>query len=67
MSETPYLTTTEVAAIIRTTPDYVAKLCKSGALRAQKVGGWRIHRDALEAFMAGSKPAPTRVRRRRAA
>lgn len=67
--ETPYLTTAEVAAYLRKTPDYVARQCASGALRGKKLGNeWRIHRDSVEAFMGGPQEAPpTRARRRRAA
>lgn len=63
----PYLTTTEAAAIIRRTPDYVMRQCAAGNLRATKVGAWRIHRDDLDAFMRGPEPTPAaRPPRRRA-
>ena len=72
---TPYLTTVEVADLLRKTPDYVARQCakhKAGdraALKGQKLGNeWRVHRDDLESFMRGGSTAPpTRSRRRRVA
>ena len=55
-----WLTTDEVAATIRVHRDYVARQCSSGALRAKKLGTeWRIHRDAVEAFMRGPPSPPT--------
>lgn len=67
MSEHTYLTTTEAGAIIRTSPDYVARQCDAGNLRAKKVGReWRIHRDDLTVFMTGGKAPSTRPMRRRA-
>jgi excisionase family DNA binding protein len=63
-----YLNTSEAAAIIRKSPDYVARQCKAGHLRATKLGNdWRIHRTAVDAFMGlGAIPAtrPERVRRK---
>lgn len=69
MTDSPYLTTEEVAAVLRKTPDYVARQCALGAIKAKKLGNqWRIHRDSVEAFMGGAAKAPaTRSRRRRAA
>lgn len=64
-----WLTTSEAAAEIRTSADYVARQCDSKAIKAKKVGNsWRIHRDDLESFMRGAeaKAPATRVRRRRA-
>lgn len=62
---TPYLTTEEVAALIRTSEDYVARKCKSGELPAKKLGrSWRITPDAVEAFMRPGTARPTRIRRR---
>jgi excisionase family DNA binding protein len=60
---TEYLTTTEAAAIIRKSADYVARQCKAGQIKAKKLGNdWRIERIALDAFMSGGKAAPTRTR-----
>jgi excisionase family DNA binding protein len=63
-----YLNTTEVATIMRKSPDYVARQCKAGHLKATKLGNdWRIHRTAVDAFMGlGAIPAtrPERVRRK---
>lgn len=53
-----YLTTEEVGALLRMEPDWVAKQCKSGALRATKLGTtWRIDENALMEFMSGPVPA----------
>lgn len=66
MSERPeYLNTVEVAEIIRKTSDYVSRQCQLGNLRAKKLGNeWRIHRTAIDAFMAQGVTPPTRIRRR---
>lgn len=64
MSE--YLTAAEVAAELRRSVDYVQRQCKTGNLRAKKLGTeWRITQAALAEFMdpSGGEPAPpTRVR-----
>lgn len=55
----PWLTTAEVAALIRTDDEYVRRQCKNGALKATKLGtGWRIHRDAVDQFMAAPAGVP---------
>lgn len=60
-----YLTTEEVAEIIRMSADYVSRQCALGNLRAKKLGNeWRIHRTSVDAFMAQGVTPPTRVRRR---
>lgn len=65
MTDYDYLTTAEVAEIIRKTPDYVARQCALGNLRGKKLGNdWRIHRTSVDAFMAQGVTPPTRVRRR---
>lgn len=65
MSNYEYLTTSEVAEIIRTSEDYVARQCALGNLRAKKLGNeWRIHRTSVDAFMAQGTTPPTRIRRR---
>ena len=65
--DTPYLTTDEVAAIIRRDRDYVARQCALGNLRGKKLGTeWRIHRDDLTIFMTGEAKAPVTRQRRRA-
>lgn len=65
MTEHEYLTTHEVAEIIRKSADYVARQCALGNLRAKKLGtDWRIHRDAVDVFMAGGVAPATRTRRR---
>lgn len=67
MTESPYLTTDEVAQIIRMDRDYVARQCNAGNLKAKRLGKtWRIHRDDLALFMAGEKKAPATRQRRRA-
>lgn len=69
MSDSPYLTTDEAAAIIRKTPDYVARQCSARRIVAKKLGTeWRIHREDLDRFMRDGHKAPAaRTRRRRAA
>lgn len=66
--DSPYLTTAEVGAIIRMDAEYVARMCKMGRLEATQLGRtWRIHRDAVERFMAGGRQvARVRTPRRRA-
>lgn len=62
-----YLTTGEVAEIIRTSTDYVSRQCANGAIRAKRVGReWRIHRDEVTRFMGGGRAPATRPQRRRA-
>jgi len=65
MSDTlpEFLTTDEAAAVMRRSRSYVQKLCKSGELKAKKVGEWRVHRDDLVEFL---RPAPIVRSRRRA-
>lgn len=59
-----FLTTAEVAATIRKSEDYVARLCAGGQIRAKKLGNeWRIREEALEEFMNGGKAEPTRPER----
>lgn len=67
MSDYEWMTTDEVAAKIRKTPDYVARQCAAGNLQGKKLGNeWRIHRDALDRFMVGAPAPATRPMRRRA-
>lgn len=57
-----WLTTAEVAAALRKTPDWVARQCKAGQLQATKLGNdWRISDVALDRFMSGPV-APARKR-----
>lgn len=64
---TEYLNTVEAGAVIRMSPDYIARQCKAKALAATKVGKeWRISRESLDAFMSRGQAPATRVRRRRA-
>lgn len=58
-ADSDYLTTEEVASEIRMTPAWVAMQCKVGNLRATKLGStWRVEREALREFMAGTVPTP---------
>lgn len=67
-SECEYLTTAEVGAKIRRSPDYVARQCQAGELRGKKLGTeWRIHRDEVTRFMGGGPAPATRPMRRRIA
>lgn len=62
-----YLTTDEVAALIRTSPDYVARQCAAGNLRGKTLGKeWRIRRSEVDRFMQGDPAPATRPLRRRA-
>ena len=61
---TDWLNTVEAAAHIKMTPDYIARQCKSGALKAKKLGTeWRISTAALDAFMGAADPAPATRKR----
>lgn len=54
-----YLTTAEVADVLRLTPWQVVKLCRTGKLPATKPSGtWLISQTDLESFLAaGSNQA----------
>lgn len=58
-TRSPWRTVEEVAAELGVNPEYVRRQCKNGALVGTKLGNkWRIHDDAVKAFMAaGKKPA----------
>lgn len=63
MTEPEYLTATEAAAKIRMKPDYVRRMCNAKRIKAIKLGNqWRILPAALDEFMAGEPPPPTRER-----
>lgn len=58
-----YLTTLEVAEIIRESPENVRRRCASGQIAAKKLGqDWRIAEDAVVEFMT---PSVSRSPRRR--
>lgn len=69
MTETPvWMTTSEVAAELRMSQDYVTRMCAQKALKAKKLGKqYRIHRDDLDRFMRAEAPAPPRDRGRKRA
>lgn len=47
----PVLSTHEAAQVLRVCDSMAGKLCRSGKLRAVKVGkNWRVNRDALLEF-----------------
>ncbi len=68
----------EAAEILRTTPWMVTALCRSGELRASRLGtSWRITEDAIDEYLKArelpavqaaaapaSTPSPRRRRRR---
>lgn len=59
-----WLTVPEVAERIKMSEEYVSRVCKSGKLRAVKLGrAWRIAEHDLEAFMTPSDTPPPRDRR----
>jgi excisionase family DNA binding protein len=58
---TDYLTIAEVADEIREKPDTVRRRCKTGQIKAIKLGkSWRIPREELDRFMrpGSTKPSP---------
>lgn len=61
---TVYLTIAEAAEEIREKPDTLRRRCKTGQLKAIKLGkSWRIPREELDRFMRpGSKKASPRNR-----
>lgn len=53
-----WLTTAEVAVVIRETRANVSRRCKRGEIEATRVGrNWRISQAALDAFLA-PEPGP---------
>lgn len=73
MSADHYLTTAELAERTGKTPDFWARLCKSRALPAVKLGNdWRVDPAVFESFMRGehaqaatARPGRISSRRRR--
>jgi excisionase family DNA binding protein len=60
---TPYLTTDEVAAIIRETPENVRRRCANGQLAAKRLGGrWLVSELDLAAFMEAPRTGSPRRR-----
>lgn len=67
-----FLTTEEAAAVLRTDEDYVRRQCKAGNLKGTNLkgkAGYRIHRDAIRAFLGletipAARPRPPRARQR---
>lgn len=52
MRDQPLWTTRDVAAYLRCTPRYAAKLCRDGRIRARKVGPtWRTTRGNVDEFI----------------
>lgn len=58
-----WYTTAEVAALIRTSDEYVARQCSAGHMQAKKVGSWRIRGSAVIDFMSGTGSAPAARKR----
>lgn len=51
-SDSNFIPTAEAARLSGYNPDYLSRLCRSGALKAKRVGrSWRIDRSSLERFM----------------
>lgn len=44
-------TVSEVAKLLKTNPDYVHKLRKSGVLPFLKLGSYKVRKEALENFL----------------
>lgn len=60
-----YLDTAEAASVLRVDEDYVRRQCKNGAIKATNLrgsAGYRIHRDALRAFLGDGNTPPARPR-----
>lgn len=69
----PYLTTADMAEATGKTSEWWARVCKSGAIDAIKLGNdWRVAPAVFEAFMRGgqkavARPGRTARQRRRSA
>jgi len=51
------LTVNDVARILQYTPYYIRELCRSGELKAVRIGGhWRIKQEDLRAFVDRHQP-----------
>lgn len=58
-----YLTTGEVAEIIRETEENVRRRCASGQIKAKRLGGsWRVSEDDLAIFMEAPRTGSPRRR-----
>lgn len=58
-----YLTTHEVAEVIREKEENVARRCASGQLKAKRLGGkWLVHEDDLTLFMENPRTGSPRKR-----
>lgn len=67
MTTERYLTTIELAEKTGKSADYWARLCKSGAIAAVKLGNdWRVASSVFEAFMRGGHGAVARPGRKTA-
>jgi len=53
------LTVPEAAQLLRIHPDTLRRKAFAGEIQGVKVGrAWRFNRDALEKWIAGSRPTP---------
>jgi excisionase family DNA binding protein len=66
-----WMTTEEVARVLRVDEEYVRRQCKNGVITATNLrgkAGYRIHRDAILKFLGSDVPAarprPPRERKR---
>jgi hypothetical protein len=61
VTDRPYLTTQDLIDLAGKSQDFWARVCKSGALPAVRLGNdWRVERTAFESFMRGDQPGPDR-------
>lgn len=60
MTESPFLTIDEAAAILRCHPATVREMVRNGKMPATKLGRtYRVHRDDLMPKRPAAAPAPT--------
>lgn len=66
-TNTNFIPTAEAARLSGYTSDYLSRLCRSGELKAKRVGrSWRIDRSSLEQFMKQQKKRKTELAARTA-
>lgn len=54
----PFLTTTEVAHLLKVSRNTVPELCRRGEIKARRVGRqWRILKTDLDVYMGTAKPS----------
>lgn len=57
MNKELVFTAEEAAEYLKTNPQTIRRMLREGKIPAAKVGReWRIHKDALDAYLKGKKP-----------